>query len=80
MRIAQSSQKSYANHRLRGSAFEVEDFVYLMVLRMRGLRRFKLRGKLAPRFISPFKITKERKEELKVEFPNFFSDPSESRG
>jgi hypothetical protein len=46
---------------------------------MRGLQCFKVRGKLAPRFIGPFKITKEREEELKVEFPNFFSDPSESQ-
>jgi hypothetical protein len=47
---------------------------------MRGSRHFKVRGKLAPRFIGPFKTTKEREEEFKVEFLNFFSDLSESRG
>jgi hypothetical protein len=46
---------------------------------MRGLQHLKVRGKLAPKFIGPFKITKERKEELKAEVPNFFSGPSESR-
>jgi hypothetical protein len=27
---------------------------------MRGLRRFKVRGKLTPRFIGPFKILEKR--------------------
>jgi hypothetical protein len=47
---------------------------------MRRLQRFKVRGKLAPRFIGPFKITKEREQDFKAEFPNFFSDSSKSRG
>jgi hypothetical protein len=54
--------------------------VYLKVLPMRRLRRFKVQGKLAPTFIGPFKITKEREEEFKAEFLDFFFDPSESRG
>jgi hypothetical protein len=54
--------------------------VYLKVLPMRRLRHFKVRGKLAPKFIGPFRITKEREEEFKAEFMNFFFDPSESRG
>jgi hypothetical protein len=29
---------------------------------VRGLRRFKVRGKLAPRFIGPFKILEKRGE------------------
>jgi hypothetical protein len=36
--------------------FEVGDFVYLKVSPMRGMRRFKVKGKLSPRFIDPFKI------------------------
>jgi hypothetical protein len=47
---------------------------------MKGLRCFMVRVKLAPRFIGPLKITKEREEEFKEEFPSFFSDPSESQG
>jgi hypothetical protein len=48
---------------------------------MRSLRCFKVRGKLAPRFICPFKITEDREEELKAKkILNFFSGPSESRG
>jgi hypothetical protein len=37
--------------------------VYLKVLPIRGLRHFKVRGKLAPWFIGPFKIL-EKKGEL----------------
>jgi hypothetical protein len=47
---------------LRSLRFEVGDFVYLKVSPMRGLRCFKLRGKLAPRFIGPFKILAKRGE------------------
>jgi hypothetical protein len=36
-RIAQSRQKSYANHRRRELSFEVGDYVYLKVLTMQGL-------------------------------------------
>jgi hypothetical protein len=53
-------QTSYADHRRRELSFEVGDFVYLKVSPMRGLRRFKVRGKLAPRFIGPFKILENR--------------------
>jgi hypothetical protein len=54
LRVAQSRQKSYADHRRRELRFKVGDFVYLKVSPMRGLRRFKVRGKLTPRFIGPF--------------------------
>jgi transposase InsO family protein len=60
--IAQSRQKSYADHSRRELSFEVGDFVYLKVSSMRGLRHFKVRGKLAPRFIGSFKITEKRGE------------------
>jgi hypothetical protein len=62
LRVAQSRQKSYTDHRRRELSFEVRDFVYLKVSPMRGLRHFKVRGKLAPRFIGPFKILEKRGE------------------
>jgi hypothetical protein len=43
-------------------SFKVGDFVYLKVSPMRGLRRFSIRDKLAPRFIGPFKILEKRGE------------------
>jgi hypothetical protein len=54
--------------------------VYLKVLPMKRLPCFKVRDKLATRFIGPYRITKEREEDFKAEFSNFFSDPSESQG
>jgi hypothetical protein len=42
---------------------------------MSGLRRFKVRGKLAPRFIRPFKILKKRGEVAnQLELPPQLSD------
>jgi hypothetical protein len=62
LRVTQSRQKSYADHRRREVSFEVGDFVYLKVSPMRGLRRFKVQGKLASRFIRRFKILEKRGE------------------
>jgi hypothetical protein len=62
LQLAQSRQKSYPDHRRRKLSFRVGYFVYLKVLPMRGLRRFKIRGKLAPRYIGPFKILEQRGE------------------
>jgi hypothetical protein len=42
LRVAQSRQKSYADHRRRELSFEVGDFVYLKVSPMRGLCHFKV--------------------------------------
>jgi hypothetical protein len=75
LRVAQSRQKSYANHRRRELIFEVGDFVYLKVSPMSGLRHFKVRGKLAPRFIGPFKILEKRGEvAYQLELPAQLSD------
>jgi hypothetical protein len=54
MRIAQSCQKSYADKRRRDLSFKVGDFIYLKVSPMRGTRMFKVKGKLAPRYVDPF--------------------------
>jgi hypothetical protein len=42
LRVAQSRQKSYVDHRRRELSFEVGDFVYLKMSPMRGLRCFKV--------------------------------------
>jgi hypothetical protein len=42
---------------------------------MRGLRRFKIRGKLAPRYIGPFKILEQRGEvAYQLELPPQLTD------
>ena len=53
---AQSRQKSYADRHRRELTFEVGDHVYLKVSPLRGVRRFQVRGKLAPRYVRPFQI------------------------
>jgi hypothetical protein len=42
--------------------FEVGDYVYLKVSPMRSVTRFNMKGKLAPRYIGPFKIIERRGE------------------
>jgi hypothetical protein len=56
LNVAQSRQKSYADKRRRDLSFEIGDFIYLKVSPMRGTRRFRVKGKLAPRYVRPFKI------------------------
>jgi hypothetical protein len=66
---------SYANQRRRELRLEVGDFVYLQMSPMSGLCRFKVRGKLAPRFIGPFMILEKRGEvAYQLELPPQLSD------
>jgi hypothetical protein len=62
LKVAQSRQKSYADKRRRDLSFEIGDFVYLKVSPMRGTRRFRVKGKLAPRYVGPFKIIDRKRE------------------
>jgi hypothetical protein len=56
IRVVKSRQESYANMRRRPLEFEVGDHVYLKVSPMKGVKRFGVKGKLAPRYIAPFPI------------------------
>jgi hypothetical protein len=56
LKAAQSRQKSYADTQGRPLEFQPSDFTYLKVSPIRGTRRLQVRGKLAPRYIGPFKI------------------------
>jgi hypothetical protein len=49
LKAAQSRQKSYADIRRGPLQFQVRDFVYLRVSPTRGIQRFGVKGKLAPR-------------------------------
>jgi hypothetical protein len=62
LKIAQSRQPSYADTRRRDLSFEVGDFVYLKVSPIRGVRRFGVKGKLAPRYVGPYQILVKRGE------------------
>jgi hypothetical protein len=62
LKIAQPRQKSYADKRRIDLSFKIGDFVYLKVSPMRGIHRFKVKGKLAPRYVGPFKIIDRKRE------------------
>jgi hypothetical protein len=53
---AQSCRKSYTDKRRHPLEFEVGDHVYLRVSPTKGVRRFGIKGKLAPRYIGPYPI------------------------
>jgi len=59
MLTAQSRQKSYADKHRRKLEFEVGDHVYLKVSPMRGVWRFGNKGKLNPRYVAPFQVSKQ---------------------
>ncbi|KAK6121534.1 hypothetical protein DH2020_044725 [Rehmannia glutinosa] len=55
---AQSRQKNYADVRRRPLEFEVGDSVFIKVAPMKGVMRFGKKGKLSPRYVGPYVITK----------------------
>jgi hypothetical protein len=56
VKVTKSCQETYANKRRRPMEFKVGDHVYLRVSPMKGMKRFGMKGKLAPRYIRPFPI------------------------
>jgi hypothetical protein len=62
LKIVQLRQRSYVDTRRRELSFEVRDYVYLKVAHIRGVRRFRVKGKLAPRYVGPYQILAKRGE------------------
>src|SRR4051812_37118627 len=58
LKAAQPRQKAYYDKRHHGVAFKVGEWAYLRVSPLRGTHRFGIKGKLAPRFVGPFRILK----------------------
>jgi hypothetical protein len=56
LKAMKSRQETYANKRRRPLEFEVGNHVYLRVSPMKGVKKFGVKGKLAPRYIGPFPI------------------------
>jgi hypothetical protein len=52
-------QRSYTDNRRRPLEFEEGDHVYLKMSPLRGMRRFKVKGKLSPHFIGPFRVFRQ---------------------
>jgi hypothetical protein len=74
LKIAQSRQKSYADLKRREVTYEVGDRAYLRVSPLCGVKRFGVKGKLAPRFVGPFKILAHKGEvAYELELPESLS-------
>jgi hypothetical protein len=58
LKTALSRQKSYADKRRKPLQFQIGDFVYVRVSPTKGVQRFGIKGKLAPRYVGPFEILK----------------------
>ncbi|WVZ76457.1 hypothetical protein U9M48_024433 [Paspalum notatum var. saurae] len=57
VKFIQENLKRAQSRRRRPLVFETGDHVYLRVSPMKGVHRFGVKGKLAPRYVGPFKIT-----------------------
>ena len=70
LKVDQSRQKSYADSKRKEIVYKVGDRVYLRVSPLRGVKRFGVKRKLAPRFVGPYKVL-ERIGEVayKLELP-----------
>jgi hypothetical protein len=62
LKTAQSRQRSYADTRRRELSFEVGDYVYLKASPIWRIKRFRVKGKLAPRYIRLYQIQARRGE------------------
>ena len=57
LKAVQDRQQKWADMHRRPLQFEVGDSVFLKISPTKGVIRFRVRGKLSPRFIGPFEIT-----------------------
>ncbi|KAI3802190.1 hypothetical protein L1987_30320 [Smallanthus sonchifolius] len=75
IRVARSRQKSYADNRRKPLEFQVGDMVLLKVSPWKGVVRFGKKGKLAPRYVGPFKILERiGKVAYKLDLPSELSN------
>jgi hypothetical protein len=56
LEAAQARQKSYHDSRRKPLQFNVGNHVYLKVSPTKGIQRFGIKGKLAPRYIGPYEV------------------------
>ncbi|GJT92181.1 putative reverse transcriptase domain-containing protein [Tanacetum coccineum] len=68
LKAACDRQKSYADKRRKPLEFSVGDYVLLKVSPWKSVVRFGKKGKLAPKFVGPFKIIEKPMEILEREF------------
>ncbi|XP_074297207.1 uncharacterized protein LOC141627908 [Silene latifolia] len=62
LKAAQDQQKTYAELRHRPIELEVGDKVFLKVLPMKGVKRFRIKGKLSPKYFGPYEVLERVRE------------------
>ena len=73
LKTAQSRQKSQYDRKHKAMTFEVDEKAYLRVTPLKGTHRFGIKGKLAPRYIGPFRIlAKEERLPTSWNYPHIF--------
>ena len=71
---AQSRQQSQYDRKHKAMTFEIDEKAYLRITPLKGTHRFGIKGKLAPRYIGPFRILAKRGEvAYKLELPEGLS-------
>ena len=74
LKAAQSRQKTYADKRRTPLEFAAGDYVYLKVSPMRGVHRFAIHGKLAPRYVGPYQVLEKcGPVAYRLQLPNILS-------
>ena len=74
LKVAQSRQKSYADSKCKEVVYEIGDRAYLGVSPLQGVKRFGVKGKLAPRFVGPYRVLERMREvAYKLELPEGLS-------
>jgi hypothetical protein len=75
LKMAQSCQKSYYDRHHQDVSYEIGEKAYLRVTPLKGVHRFGIKGKLAPRYVGPFPILAKRGElAYQLELPSTFPD------
>ena len=72
LKVAQSRQKSYVDSKLKEVVYEIGDRACLRVSPLWGVKWFGVKGKLAPRFVGPYRVL-ERMEK----WPTSWSHPED---
>jgi hypothetical protein len=73
LEATQARQKSYHDKRRKPLQFEVGYHVYLKVSPTKGVQRFGIKGKLAPRYIGPYEIKTNCTIAYQLELPPHMS-------
>ena len=75
LKTSQSHQKSYYDRHHQDVQYEVGDKAYLRVTPLKGVKCFRIKGKLAPRYVGPFPIIDKRgKVSYELQLPEGFPD------